>query len=414
MLKLFRNGTVLQPDFSFKKMSILIQDDIIYDLLEPDQSPLKTVDTEIDLDEQFVFPGLINGHDHLVDTCWKGLGDAPVENWYEWDQSVKSSQEYREMQRLSVTDLYILGMYKNILSGATTVVDHFPGEISKTFYQHPLVSLLEHLYLAHSVSDKQLHWGRNISDEFKQSRGIIPFVIHMGQGQSKEIREELETLNRLGALEANTVLADCCFLNQADLQLIAAKGSAIVWLPTANQRIFARQPDVASFLSLKIPFCLGTDSSNTGSQGLLSELKAALKIAETDLNHALSARDLVKAATIDAAKIFGIEKHAGTLQPGKKADMIAFRCERDHADPFKYFIEMKPEQFSMIVHQGAMIIGNDEFRKVSSIDFSLYSEVRVNNLAKVLYGRPVQLLERINHKLEKQINFPFFPIQAEY
>ena len=68
----------------------------------------------------------------------------------------------------------------------------------------------------------------------------------------------------------------------------------------------------------------------------------------------------------------------------------------------------------MIVHQGAMIIGNDEFRKVSSIDFSLYSEVRVNNLAKVLYGRPVQLLERINHKLDKQMNFPFFPIQAEY
>lgn len=413
MLKLFKNANVLQPDFSFKKAAILIQDDLIYDILEPEQKPLKSVDAEFDLDGHFVFPGLINGHDHLVDTCWKGLGQTPADNWFEWDSSVRSSEEYKAMQRLSVTDLYILGMYKNILSGATTVIDHFPQEISKTFFNHQLTTLVEHMNLVHSVSEKQLHWGRGIEDEYRATRGILPFVLHMGQGSDRIIKQELETLNRLGALESNTVLVDCCHLNETELQLVAAKKASIVWLPSASAMVFARQPEIARILDLGIPFCIGTESANTGSKGILCALKAALHYSEENLDGRLSAKDLVKAATQDAARIFGIEKIAGSLLPGRNADMIVFKCNEDQADPFSYFLGLSPENLSMVVHRGAMIVGNDEFRKVSAIDFSLYSEVRFNNTAKILYGRPIQLIERINHKLDRTMNFPFFPIQAE-
>lgn len=412
MLKLFRNGRILQPDFSLKLANILIQDDIIYDILEPEETPRKPVDTEIDLKEQIVFPGLINAHDHLVDTCWEGLGECPVENWYDWDSAVRSSDDYKSMQKLSVTDLYILGMYKNILSGATTVVDHFPSEVSKTFSNHPLTSILEHLNLAHSVSTRQLHWGRNIGEEFKNSRGIIPFILHIGQGTAQEIKEELETLNRLGALDSNTVLVDCCHLTMSDLQLVSAKKASIVWLPSSTARMFGKQPDIETILNLNIPLAIGTDSSISGSKGLLNELNTALKYSEENLNGKITPKDLVRMATIDAAKIFGLEKMVGSIQPGKSADMIIFRAE-EGKDPFKAFIDLKPEMFSMVIHRGAMIVGNDEFRKFSSIDFSLYSEVRINGTSKILYGRPVQLLDRINHKLGKTVNFKFFPIQPE-
>jgi hypothetical protein len=316
------------------------------------------------------------------------------------------------MQKLSVTDLYILGMYKNILSGATTVVDHFPPEISRTFYDHPLTSLLEHMNLSHSVSTRQLHWGRNISEEFRNSRGVIPFIIHIGQGSSKELKEELETLNRLGALDSNTVLVDGCHLSCNDLQLIAAKKSSMVWLPTSSQRVLGKQPDIKKILELKIPLTIGTDSSITGSGGFLCELKAAYKYADENLDGMLGASDLVRMATRDAAEIFGIDKYTGTIQAGKRADLIVFRPENEE-DPFASLINMQPERFSMIIHKGAMIIGNDEFRKVSSIDFSLYSEVRFNNVSKVLYGRPVQLVERISHKIGQNISFPFFKILSE-
>lgn len=412
MFKLFANGQVLQPDFSFKQGSILVQDDTIYDILEPGQKPLKPVESEVDLDGQLIFPGLINGHDHLIDTSWAGLGEVPVENWYDWDHSMRNSCEYKMLQRLSVTDLYVIGMYKNIISGATTVVDHFPAEVSSTFTRHELTTLLDHYYLAHSVSDHQLQWGRNIAEQFSQARGILPFIIHIGEGTCKEIREELETLNRIGALDKNTVLVNGAHLQESDLQLIASRGASIVWLPASSQRIFGQQPDIARILELGIPLAIGTDSSSSGSTNLLADFKVALDYSRDFLEGALTARDLIEMATTGAARIFGIDKYAGSLVPGKKADFIVFE-DRENTDPFENFIGRRPEQFSMVIHKGIMIVGSDEFRRISSIDFSQYSEVRINGIAKLLYGRPIQLLERIRHKVEKEVVFPFFNVTSE-
>ncbi|MBU1107483.1 MAG: amidohydrolase family protein [Candidatus Riflebacteria bacterium] len=412
MFKLFANGQVLQPDMSFRHCDILVQDDSFYDLLEPGETARKPVESEVDLEGQLVFPGLINAHDHLIDSCWTGLGKTPVENWFEWNQSIHESNVYRQMQKLSVTDLYVIGMYKNIISGATTVVDHFPAEVSATFAGHPLVSLLEHLYLAHSVSSHQLKWGANPGEQFKQARGILPFMIHAGEGIHQEIREEIEQLNRMGALEKNTILVNCTFLEDADLQLIAARGAAIVWLPSSSERIFGRQPDIKRILELNIPLTLGTDSSITGSTTLLAELKNAWQYSQEHLQGAITARDLVRMATNDAARVFGLEKQAGTITPGRRADFIVFKPESD-SDDFEHFINMTPENFSMVVHKGMMMIGNDEFRRISSIDFSQYSEVKLNGTAKILYGQPAQLLERMRHKLGSEIVFPFFNIASE-
>lgn len=412
MFKLFSNGLVLQPDFSLCKTDILVQDDTIYDLIEPGKTPGKPVDSEVDLGGQVIFPGLINSHDHLIDTCWKGLGTGDAENWFDWDKNLRTSEEYKLLQRLSVTDLYVVGMYKNSISGATTVVDHFPAEVSATFANHPLVSLLEHFYLAHSISTQQLQWGKNTSEQFKQARGILPFVLHCGEGKGKEIREELETLNRLGALEKNTVLVNGCCLSEQDLQLIAIKGASLVWLPSSSQKVFGQQPDINKILELNIPLTIGTDSSISGSLNILEELKFALNYSQQHLNSALSAKDLLKMVTIDAAAMFGIEKQLGSLTPGRRADFIVFP-ENEKLDVFSHFISMRPENYSMVVHRGMMVVGNDEYRKMSSIDFSLYSEVRINGVAKILYGQPIQLLERIRHKLDRDITFPFFNVTAE-
>lgn len=412
MFKLFANAQVLQPDMSLRHCDLLVQDDCFYDLLEPGVKSSKPVESEVDLDGQIVFPGLINSHDHLIDSCWTGLGKVPAANWFEWDQSVHESPEYRLMQRLSVTDLYVIGMYKNIVSGATTVVDHFPAEISSTFTGHPLVSLLEHFYLAHSVSHRQLKWGSNPGEQFRQARGILPFIIHAGEGIHQDIREEMEQLNRLGAIEKNTVLVNGTFLEDTELQLIASRGAAIVWLPNSSERIFGRQPDIKKIHELKIPLTIGTDSSITGSTNLLAELKKAWQYSQQHLQGNITAKDLVKMVTGDAARIFGVEKQVGAIVPGRKADFIVFK-QQPETDCFEQFINMKPEHFSMVVHKGMMMVGNDEFRRISAIDFSQYSEVKINGTAKILYGQPSQLLERMRHKLDSAIVFPFFDIASE-
>lgn len=411
MFKLLKNGLVLQPDFTLEKQSILIQDEIIYDLLGPDKTPLKPVDTEIDLDGQVVFPGLINGHDHLVDTCWHSLGNMPVENWYEWENSIHSEPDYKLQQKLSATDLYIVGMYKNVIAGATTIIDHYPAEVSATFTDHELATILKYFYQAHSVSEKRLHWCHNLAEQYRNTQGVLPFIIHAGEGKSKEIREELDYLNRIEALAKNTVLVDCCYLSDDDLQLIASKNASIVWVPESSERIFGSQPNIKRIRELGIRLCIGTDGSNTGTSNMHTAFNAARKYSADFLNNSITPKQLVEMATIEAAKIFGIEKESGSLIPGKRSDFIVF--EDNGSDPFENFINMLPEDYSMVLHKGNMIIGNDEFRRISSVDFSRYSEVKLNGVTKLLFGRPVQLIERIRNKLESDIVFPFFDVTLE-
>lgn len=411
MFKLLKNGLVLQPDFSFKKQSILIQDNIIYDVLEPDQTPLKPVETEMDLDGQVVFPGLINGHDHLIDTCWNTLGEMPVENWYEWESSIHSEPDYKLQQKLSASDLYIVGMYKNVISGATTIVDHYPSEVSSTFTDHELATILKYFYQTHSVSEKRLHWCSNIIEQYRNTQGILPFILHAGEGTSKEISEELDYLNKIDALSKNTVLVDCCHLKESDLQLIASRNASIVWIPESSEKVFAAQPNIKQILELGIKLCIGTDSSNTGTSNMHTAFRTAMKYSAEHLNNAITAKDLVKMATMDAAKIFGIEKITGTIVPGKSSDFIVFAD--NGSDPFENFINLLPKEYSMVLHKGNMIVGNDEFRRLSSIDFSRYSEVKLDGVSKLLFGRPVQLIERIRHKLGKEIVFPFFDVTSD-
>ena len=136
-----------------------------------------------------------------------------------------------------------------------------------------------------------------------------------------------------------------------------------------------------------------------------------MKYSKDFLNNSIKAQDLVKMATVDAARIFGIEKEAGSIVPGKRSDFIVF--EDNGSDPFENFINLLPEDFSMVLHKGNMIVGNDEFRRLSSIDFSRYSEVKLNGVSKLVFGRPVQLIERIRNKLDTEIVFPFFDVTSD-
>jgi hypothetical protein len=315
------------------------------------------------------------------------------------------------MQKLSVTDLYVLGMYKNILSGATSVVDHFPVEISSTFYEHSLTSLVENFNLVHSVSSKGLEWGRNLVEEYKNTKGIIPFITHIGQGNNEELKSELETLKRLGALESNTILVDCCFLTDDDLNQVAGKNASIVWLPGSSRNIFSHQPNIKKILELDISLAIGTDGSNTGSGDMLQELRKALEYCRNSVAPDFRAEEIIKMATKNASEMLGIDKQVGSIKKGKKANFIVFEAE-ENDDPFETLLQMNAEELSMVIHNGLMIVGDDRFRKVSAIDFRLYSEVRINDKAKLLYGRPLELIDRLCHKLDRKINFPFFNVKS--
>lgn len=410
MYILLDNCRIMMPDETVVPGRIVIFQDTIAAILPADGLPEKPIETTIDLSGRVVFPALINSHDHLYDTFWPSFGDHPYRSWYEWEQDFEASELHRERQALSITDLYGLGMFKNVLSGVGLIVDHFPHEVNSTYMGRGLVTLLEHYYLAHSISEHAPAWGHGAAEEFRQSRGILPFITHCCEGFTPEIHDEIESLKRIGALGPNTVLVNAIGLNDADLELVAASRSALVFCPGSLQRRFGVIPPLRKALDLGIDITIGSDGAASGSLNLLEDLRLLRKWSDEQLDGRLTARDIVRLVTRTAANIFRIDKQYGSIAPGKIANLLIFDDVK--GDPFESFLALTPANISMVIHKGALVYGDESLRRACMIDFANFSEVVVAGRPKLLYGRLLNILERVEAKLGAPRQFPFLPVTA--
>ncbi len=411
MVKVFRNGRILGPSGQLKEGTLIVTGETITGLFPPDHVVSIPVDFEIDLQGKLVFPGLINGHDHLYDTFWPPFGNGPHDSWHSWEEGFKASEWYPRKQALSVTDLYSLGMYRNCVSGVTMAIDHFPREISNTFAGKSLVGLLENFFLSHSASGFAPPWGQGIREEFRQSRGLVPFIIHAGEGRIKEIQEEIDQLNKQGAIAENTVLINCCHVSPADLEIISSRKASIVWCPESCQFTFHAQPPIGKILDLGIPLALGTDSSLRGSINLFETLRAARRYANEALPGRISNLDLVSMVTTSPARIFSLGKTHGAIEAGKIADLLIFEDSR--RDPFESFLELTPGAVSLLLHRGRPVYGDESFKHLCAADPSQFSEALLAGHPKIFHGNPLHLLDRIRQKMGTEQEFPFLPLFEE-
>lgn len=408
MIKLYQNCRVLLEDFEIAERSILVVSDKIFGVYKPGEPPEKEPQFTIDLGARLVFPGLINAHDHMYHTFWPRVGKGGYRNWFEWEAELYQSDVYKRKQLLSIADLYALGMYRNLLSGVSLVFDHFPREVSENFRDKPLISLLENFGLAHSVSSHSLDWGEGLREEFKQTRGVLPFVLHCEEGFDAEIIDELENLNRAGALAENTVLVGGVGFSDADIELIARKGAKVVWCSASSQFLFQKDPPIAKLLDAGITVLLGTDCALTGSANLLDELRTARRFSEQNLGGRLTPKDLVAMVTTKAAAALRVEKLYGRIAPGCYANMLMFDDFKN--DPYESFFNLVPRDVSLVVHRGMPVYGDERFRTYCTTDFSLFSEILVRGVPKLIWGKPMQLLERLESKMGQPMSFPFLPM----
>ncbi len=409
MYKLLTNALIHRPNGEVKPGQMLVSEGSIVGVYEPEEASSRPPDLTVDMQGMVVFPALINAHDHLYDTFWPQPAIASKYlNWYDWEADYRASPIYRQKQMLSTADLYALGMYRNLLSGVGLIVDHFPREIVSTFANKPFISLLENFFLAHSASTHKLEWGSGVREEYAQARGVVPFITHVEEGFDPEVTQEIETLNRMGVLGENTVLVNGPGLSAADIELIAAKRCSFVWSPTSTQRLFQTIPPIEKLLDAGVPLALGTDAAVSGAVTLFDELRVFRQIAEEHWPGRFSPAEILKLVTTVPASIFRVAKQFGSLEAGKLANFIVF--PDTHQDPWASFFDLTAKSLSLVVHRGALAYGDERFRSVCSVRFDHYSEVLVEGVPKLIWGKPIQLLERVEHKLGEPRRFPFLPV----
>jgi cytosine/adenosine deaminase-related metal-dependent hydrolase len=130
-----------------------------------------------------------------------------------------------------------------------------------------------------------------------------------------------EYLNRIGFLSPALLAVHAVQVTDDDIELIRRSGTSIAHCPRSNKELGVGRMPLKKFLNAGITVGLGTDSlASVPTLNMWDEMRYAYRIHRRE---GISAKDIFSLATIGGAKALGLDKEIGTLEPGKKADMIA-------------------------------------------------------------------------------------------
>jgi 5-methylthioadenosine/S-adenosylhomocysteine deaminase len=323
----------------------------------------------IDAHHLAVLPGLVNGHTHLSQTFVRGLADdKPLLTWLKQIMWPIQAQVTPDDMRLAS----LLGLVENLRCGATAVVQHHkitysPAHVDAAAEAAEAVGL--RMLLARGWVDlgsscesvdeivremTRLHERWHGAAQGRISIGFGPLApwrcsdetmrralnlardwgvhthLHVAEAQDeidmlyqRTGLRHVEWLHALDALGPDVHLVHSVWLDEHELDLVAASGSIVVHCPVSNMYLASGIPAVCKMLARGIPVALGTDGPGSqNSQDMLESLKIAAllaKVSTCDANAVLPL-DLLRMATVDGARLLGRDD-IGRIVPGALADL---------------------------------------------------------------------------------------------
>jgi 5-methylthioadenosine/S-adenosylhomocysteine deaminase len=169
-------------------------------------------------------------------------------------------------------------------------------------------------------------------------------VIHVAETE-KELNDSLaqrhatpvEALDRLGVFNGPTIAAHCVWLRPGDFSILASRHVGVAHCPASNMKLASGAAPVKQMIDRGITVGLGTDgpAGSNNDFDLMEEMDLAGKLAKlvTRDPRTLPARKLVQMATIDGARVAGLDAKIGSLEKGKRADMITVSLDEPNAIP---------------------------------------------------------------------------------
>jgi cytosine/adenosine deaminase-related metal-dependent hydrolase len=302
----------------------------------------------VDLEGAFVYPGLINAHDHLE------LNNFPRLKWQErhtnardwiagFPPRFKTDPRLSEPLRVPLNDRLFLGGLKNLLSGVTTVCHHNPLHPALRRCGFP-VRVVRHYGWSHSLL---VDGEAAVARAYRATPRGWPWIIHAAEGVDAEAATELGRLDALGCLGANTVLVHGVGLSAADRTRLVGQGGGLIWCPSSNLFMLSATAQVGE-LAQAGRVALGSDSRLSGERDLLGELRCA---ATTGQVSPVALFDMVTTRAADLLRL----PDAGRLAPGLPADLLVLPARLP--DPFENLITAKRSDLSLVMIGGEALYG---------------------------------------------------------
>ncbi len=369
---LIKNGLVLTMDKQgriLKNTSVGITDGKITEIGE---SITEEADFVIDAQNKIVMPGLINAHTHLPMTLFRGVADdLPLEKWL--NDEIWPIEGQLEAKHVYAGSL--LGCLEMIQSGTTCFNDmyFFMDEVARSIEESGIRGCVSLAMFDFGNLDKiagMLKQGEENVKKYSKGR-VRAFIgphapytcseelllkakeladrhetrlhIHVAESQ-KEVKDSkeqkgappFEYLDRIGFLGENVLSVHSVWASKKEMGILKKRGVKVVHNPISNMKMANGVAPVPEYVKKGICVALGTDGpASNNNLDMFEEMKVcALLHKVNSMNPStVPAYDVLEFATINGAKALGMEDEIGSIEVGKKADVILVNLQRANLTP---------------------------------------------------------------------------------
>ncbi len=336
-----------------------------------------TAREKIDASGKVIMPGLINGHTHIPMTLFRGLADdLDLNEWltkYIFPAEAKNVTEefvrvgtrlgLAEMIRGGTTTYCDMYYFEDAIADETakagvrgvlgeTVID-FPVADNKTheeamaytekyvkkWQRHPLITPAIAPHAPYTVSEAHLKAIRAFSDRTK-----APIVIHVAETR-KEVEDiqrdhgarPVNYLARIGFLNERVIAAHVVHANDEEIAVLKRTGTGVVHNPQSNMKLASGVMPVPQMLMANLNLGLGTDGAASNNDlSMWEEMDTAAKLHKLSSNDpkVVTAEQALEMATIRGARALHMEREIGSIEEGKRADLLIVDVDDLNQTPF--------------------------------------------------------------------------------
>lgn len=365
--------------------------------------------------DALLMPGLVNAHTHAPMSLLRGIADdLKLQEWLEKYIFPAEAKNVDENFCRIGTRLAVLEM---LLGGTTTYVDMyyfehaiaeetkkagmrailgqtligFPApdyktpqaalagteEFIKRFKGDPLITPAVAPHAIYTNSAESLRAAKELADRYG-----VPFVIHVSETERENVetrqkqngRTPAEYLESIGALAKWSLFAHGVWLTPNDRAIMKRGRIGLAHCPSSNMKLSSGMAPVTECLNEGLAVGLGPDgpAGSNNDFSMFEEMDLASKLAKVRTMDptALPSRTVVEMATILGARAIGLEKEIGSLEVGKRADLITVSLAGPHAwpehDPYSMLVStLKSSDVTDVIVEGRVVVESRQPRTLN-------------------------------------------------